>query len=60
MKEAFKKLFEDDFIHQTLPMLFGQRMEVGKFKWRILKRFRKWATDRGYRYDYFGFICYLY
>ena len=60
MKEAFKKLFEDDFIHQTLPVLFGQRMEEGKFKWRIPKRFRKWATDRGCRYDYFGFICYLY
>ena len=59
MKEAFKKLFEDDFIQQISPMFFGRRMTEGKFIWGIAKPFSKRATDRGYRYNYSGFICYL-
>ena len=59
MKEAFKKLFEDDFIQKIFPMFFGRRMKEGKFIWGIAKPFSKRETDRGYRYDYSGFICYL-
>ena len=31
MKEAFKKLFEDDFIQQIFPIFLGRRMKEGKF-----------------------------
>ena len=59
MKEAFKKLFQADFIQQIFPMCFGWRVKKGKFIWGIPKPFNKWETDRGYRCDYGGFICYL-
>ena len=59
IKEAFKKLFQDDFIQQIFPMFFGRRMKEGKFLSGISKPFSKLATNRGYRYDYGGFICYL-
>ena len=59
MKEAFKKPFEDDCIQQIFPMLFGRRMKEWKFIWGISKPFSKWATDRGYRYDYGRFIWHL-
>ena len=46
MKDAFKKLFEDDFIQQIFPISFGQRMKEGKFIWGIPKTFSKWVTER--------------
>ena len=41
MKEAFKKLFEDDFIQQIFPMFLGRRMKEGKFIWGIPMLFSK-------------------
>ena len=41
MKEAFKKLFEDDFTNRFFLCFFGRRMKERKFIWGIPKPFSK-------------------
>ena len=40
-------------------MLFGRVMIKDRCVWGIPKIFSKWASERGYRNDYGGFIYYL-
>ena len=60
LQQAFEKLYEDDFINNFFKAFIGREMKKEEaFVYEIPKCFSKWASDRVFRTDYGGFVCYL-